>query len=132
MQPRINLDQPTQIILKQISGPDSTETIFLGQRLTLCPHLGAKDDPQLARSYVTTENHCHHVIPVTKIRAEQQRVYCLTDCYQNCPIYRRNEKLRVKPKPAKTNSLKAYLLPTLLVCMMFVLAAAVIVAAMGW
>jgi len=53
----------------------------------VCPYLGSRDDPDTAIWYPSLSNLCYRAKPVTPIRTNYQRIYCLTATHSECKVY---------------------------------------------
>lgn len=104
--------------------PLQTESLNLPR--TVCPYLGSWDDPSTARSYVTDANYCYHVRPATMVKAEVQRTHCLTYHHTQCPIYRQEMEVVLPPRHLRHFRRARLVVPVLLVCMAFILAAVIL------
>lgn len=93
---------------------------------TVCPYLGSWDDPSTARSYVTDANYCYHVRPATIVKSEVQRTHCLTYHHTQCPIFRREVEVVLPPRHLRHFRRARLVVPVLLVCMAFILAAVIL------
>ena len=52
-----------------------------------CPYLGLADDGQTALAFSSDWNCCHHCKPVTAVKLDHQRMYCLSPDHRNCTAY---------------------------------------------
>ena len=54
----------------------------------LCPYLGLRDDSDTAFSFPSTANHCFRLIPVTAVKLDHQREFCLSGKNPLCEVFR--------------------------------------------
>jgi LysM repeat protein len=58
-----------------------------GRDSLFCPYLGFEDDPSTALAYPTSYNFCFKAKPTAPVSLSHQRNLCLTEKYQDCPVY---------------------------------------------
>ena len=54
----------------------------------VCPSLGLSDDSETSFSYPSPENHCFRAIPISALKLEYQRKYCLSGNHTECELFR--------------------------------------------
>lgn len=54
---------------------------------TCCPYLGLQDDPHSWLSFPNPGNLCFHAQPPQSIVEEHQKYFCLSQNYNQCPVY---------------------------------------------
>lgn len=52
-----------------------------------CPFLGLEEDSQSHYHGETQEHFCHRVDPPLPVRISQQTSYCLSEAYEECPVF---------------------------------------------
>jgi len=52
-----------------------------------CPFLGLEDDEKTALGFPSDWNNCHRCKPVTPVKLDHQRLYCLNLNHKNCIVY---------------------------------------------
>jgi len=82
----------------------------------VCPYLGSRDDPETAIWYPSLANFCYRTKPVTPIRTNYQRIYCLTATHFECKVYQNDSGHQVPfeirgrwQKTAQSKRSKVYL-----------------------
>lgn len=68
-----------------------------GKAPLFCPFIGFEDDPTTALAYPAKYNCCFHAKPVAPVSLVQQRTFCLTEKYPECPVFL-NEKQGPLPR----------------------------------
>ena len=53
----------------------------------ICPYLGLADDERTALAFPSDWNDCHHCKPLSSIKLDHQRTYCLSPNYRSCTAY---------------------------------------------
>lgn len=56
-----------------------------------CPHLGMKEDRNTALQFPSEGNFCYNLKPIKPISRTHQSDYCLTDGYEACPLFAKEE-----------------------------------------
>ena len=68
-----------------------------GKDPLFCPFLGFEDDPSTALAYPAKYNFCFKAKPTAPVSLAQQRNFCLTENFPECPVYQK-EALGPLPK----------------------------------
>lgn len=63
---------------------------------SICPKLGMKFEPALATEFPSSRNYCFHCRVPTRPKMTHQRIYCLTEAYQECTVFLQSDQ---KPFP---------------------------------
>ena len=63
-----------------------------------CPFIAQKGDPDTHYAFASAANYCHQVNPIEPIALSYQRTVCLTDKFNNCPVYLGTWKSSLPPE----------------------------------